>query len=118
MIIDPVGPALAYLSLNLPIGWAVARRTDRPLRGSLMVSGVLLALWVALSRWLPFSFATYARDLIWEPLIRNFPYGAHPLETVASAAFHLGAPALILGGWRLWAERRRKCAPRPSVSPG
>jgi hypothetical protein len=92
--INPLGAALFYLAIAVPLAVVAARLSRKPLLASAAVSAAVLVASATLRGRLPFHFRYHANDFIIEPLIRDRVIGA-PIPALATLAFHIGLPVLV-----------------------
>jgi hypothetical protein len=93
-VVDPLAPAVVFLTAALSVGWLLSRAIRRVWLASLIGSSATIAVFILLRWHLPMDFWAYAQDLMYEPLLRDVFH--KPAETAASALFHLGLPYGLL----------------------
>ena len=98
MVVNPLATGAVYLAMAVPPALWASRHSRRPWAAGIFGAVVgMFASWVFASI-LPFNYWAHANDFILEPFIlRRRPWGA---TAWWSAAFHLGAPAIITVLWR------------------
>jgi hypothetical protein len=94
-VVNVVPPALTFTAgaVSLGIGFSILFR--KVAMASLFASALVAAVFIAFGRHISSDFSVYAKDMIFEPLIRDH-FIRNPIEGFASAVFHFGFPFLIV----------------------
>lgn len=105
-------PGLIFLGAAVLLGTVIFLRTHRLIVSSLVASAIVITLCILFRPVLPSGFRYYVKDLMLEPLVRD--WFQHPGESITSAAVHFVLPYAILVGFQRLFRNRAKAAPFPS----